>query len=309
MWKKQGLVYCPDGSMWWSKSFAILPTPDVLEDRLRVYFGTVDDEVVGRVGYVDLALDDPSRIIDVGKEPSLDVGELGCFDDSSVTPSCVVEHYGTRYLYYIGWQNCVNVPHMMFIGLANDSGDGWSWQRLSAVPILDRTEQEPFWRTAIYVRASRDWPIGIKMTGWYSSGLSWWSKGESRPYPSYGIRVVRSRNGIDWQGDECFALTPEAESGEFGFGRPWVVKDDIYKMWYSIRTVPGPTYRIGYAESADGSDWERKDHLAGIDVSDEGWDSEMVCYTAIVDLPIGRIMLYCGNGHGKGGFGWAIWEP
>jgi len=92
-------------------------------------------------------------------------------------------------------------------------------------------------------------------------------------------------------------------------GRPWVVKDEIYKMWYSIRTRD-LKYKIGYAESGDGVAWKRKDHLAGISVSADPltWDSQMVCYPCVVDLPLGRVMFYNGNGHGIHGFGWAVWE-
>jgi hypothetical protein len=77
-------------------------------------------------------------------------------------------------------------------------------------------------------------------------------------------------------------------------------------MWYSIRF--GKTYRIGYAESTDGVDWQRKDNQVGIDVSDAGWDSEMIEYPCVFDHAGERYMLYNGNGFGKTGFGLAILE-
>ena len=43
-------------------------------------------------------------------------------------------------------------------------------------------------------------------------------------------------------------------------------------------------YRIGYAWSNDQIHWHRKDELAGIDVSDCGWDSEMICYPHVVTI-------------------------
>ena len=51
-------------------------------------------------------------------------------------------------------------------------------------------------------------------------------------------------------------------------------------MWYSYR---GDAYRIGYAESVDGLEWERKDEEAGIDVSADGWDSEMIEYPCVFE--------------------------
>ena len=52
----------------------------------------------------------------------------------------------------------------------------------------------------------------------------------------------------------------------------------LWKMWYSYR---GDRYHIGYAESYDGINWTRKDEKAGIDISETGFDSDMVlsaCY-------------------------------
>ena len=34
-------------------------------------------------------------------------------------------------------------------------------------------------------------------------------------------------------------------------------------------------------ESEDGVNWQRKDNKVGVDVSNEGWDSEMICYPAV----------------------------
>jgi hypothetical protein len=80
-------------------------------------------------------------------------------------------------------------------------------------------------------------------------------------------------------------------------------------MWYSYRAQKNiDTYRIGYAESNDGISWVRKDEEIGIDVSNEGWDSEMICYPYIFDHNGKRYMLYNGNGYGKTGFGLAVLE-
>jgi hypothetical protein len=83
-----------------------------------------------------------------------------------------------------------------------------------------------------------------------------------------------------------------------------VVRDpDMYRMWYCYR---GDRYRIGYAESPDGLVWQRKDEQAGIDVSSEGWDSEMLAYPHVFDHEGQRYMLYNGNDYGKTGIGLAV---
>ena len=89
----------------------------------------------------------------------------------------------------------------------------------------------------------------------------------------------------------------------------------LYKMWYAkrkksdYRTNIKNSYRIGYAESNDGIKWIRKDSLMKkFDISNDGWDSEMICYPFIFDHKGKRYMLYNGNGYGKTGFGLAVTE-
>jgi hypothetical protein len=82
-------------------------------------------------------------------------------------------------------------------------------------------------------------------------------------------------------------------------------------MWYSYRggvdyrTNPQASYRIGYAQSKDGISWTRMDDSAGIDVSSEGWDAEMIEYPHVVQHHRTRYMFYNGNKFGESGFGFA----
>ena len=78
-------------------------------------------------------------------------------------------------------------------------------------------------------------------------------------------------------------------------------------MLYSSRTV-SKGYRLGYAESDDGLVWERKDEEVGIDVSENGWDSKMICYASEVKYKDRLYMFYNGNNCGETGFGYAVLE-
>src|SRR5206468_11075677 len=61
--------------------------------------------------------------------------------------------------------------------------------------------------------------------------------------------------------------------GEYAIGRPCVRRDgDRYRMWYCYR---GDAYRIGYAESADGLTWIRKDHEFQLTGPSAGFDVEI----------------------------------
>jgi predicted GH43/DUF377 family glycosyl hydrolase len=65
-------------------------------------------------------------------------------------------------------------------------------------------------------------------------------------------------------------------------------------------------YRIGYASSTDLINWKRDDSKAGIDVSQDGWDSEMISYPHVFELDSRIYMAYLGNQVGRFGFGLAV---
>ncbi len=298
-WQKHGLVYAPQEDLWWAKSHAYLPTADIIENEsIRVYFAGLDENKFGRIGYVDLDIDDPTHVLFLTREPILDLGKLGTFDDSGVNPSCIVKVNNKDYLYYVGWQRTQRVPYMSFAGLAISNDNGDSFQKYSCVPILERITSEPFIRSATTIIEEN----GI-FRMWYVSAFDWINLGDQL-YPSYVVRHTRSTDGIHWdnQSELCIDFSSEYE---FGFGRPWVVKDgSVYKMWYSVRSKTEP-YRLGYAESLDGLTWERKDEEVGITRSETGWDSEMICFPCVVDVAGKRYMFYNGNRHGATGFGYA----
>lgn len=125
---------------------------------------------------------------------------------------------------------------------------------------------------------------------------------DGRARHSYHIRYADSDDGLNWRRLGRVCIDFQAQN-EYAISRPSVVRDpDMYRMWYSHR---GAGYRIGYAESDDGVVWTRKDEEAGIDVSLEGWDSEMIEYPCVFDHGARRYMLYNGNGYGATGIGLA----
>ncbi|HEY5774234.1 MAG TPA: hypothetical protein VIS75_16465, partial [Chitinophagaceae bacterium] len=63
-----------------------------------------------------------------------------------------------------------------------------------------------------------------------------------------------------------------------------------------------------YAYSDDLRSWQRDDDNAGLDVSNEGWDSEMLCYPHIFSCDEKIYLLYNGNEFGRFGFGLAVLE-
>lgn len=301
-WKKKSRIYVPSGEYDWMQEFAMLPTPILLEDKLRVYTGFCTKDNVGRIGYVDVDPADPGKILYVSETPVLEIGSDGCFDDNGVVPVSVYfnEEQNKIYLYYIGFQKGVKVPYYMFCGLAVSDNRGDTFYRYSKALILDRTDNETFARCGVYVLKEHDifkmWYIGSYKEGWTISN------GKLRPL--YVMEYMKSLDGIHWDMEpvECMRFQ---NNDEHGFGRPYVWKDDgIYKMMYSVRTY-SRGYYIGYAESKDGIKWIRKDKEAGIELSDFGWDSENLSYPYLYAYKDQTYLFYNGNGCGKTGFGYA----
>ncbi|MEM7525864.1 MAG: hypothetical protein AAF360_19335 [Pseudomonadota bacterium] len=76
-------------------------------------------------------------------------------------------------------------------------------------------------------------------------------------------------------------------------------------MWFAHK---GDAYRLGYAVSENGVDWERLDHLVDFDVADAGFDTDMIEYAVIVSYAGRRFMFYNGNNYGFDGVGVAVEE-
>ena len=138
---------------------------------------------------------------------------------------------------------------------------------------------------------------------WYGSTENWSSDNGEMVHV---IKYATSEDGTNWK-KHGLAIPFEIGVAQ-AFSRPTVIKDENnYHMWFSYRSGDGTKYRIGYAHSIDGLKWNRKEN-SGIDVSEDGWDSEMICYPFVFDHKEKLYMLYNGNNYGKTGFGLAVLE-
>lgn len=299
-WTKLGRIFCPAGDSDWMHSHATVPVAEHLQgSEFRIYFGSRDHYNRSYTGWVDVDLENPGKVLDFSRTPTLAPGELGCFDDSGAMPTWLAHWQGTRYLYYIGWNLGVTVPFRNSIGLAV-SQDGETFARYAQGPIMDRTALEPHFCASCCVLPGTDvWRM------WYLSCVQW-STSNGHAQHHYHIKYAESDDGIVWRRNGRVAIDFQHEN-EYAISRPSVIHDkDGWRMWYSWR---GENYRIGYAESDDGIHWVRQDALAGINASATGWDSDMIEYPYVFDHDGQRFMLYNGNDYGRSGFGLAILDP
>lgn len=306
VWMKSGLIFSPPEHHEWIMSHASIPTVDRHEDNvLRIYFGPRDAQGRTLTTFIDVDPRDPSNIFHFHDTPILSLGKPGTFDDNGVMPSCVLNYNGKKFFFYIGWNLGVTVPYRLAIGLAVSEDNGLTFKRVHDGPILDRNPDDPYFTTTPFVIIENGiWRM------WYTSATNWITV-QNRLEAVYTIKYAESSDGIDWRRNNITCM-PYKFDGEC-LARPTVIKEaHLYKMWYSyrgsvnFRTNKEASYRIGYAESNDGISWTRKDSEVGIDISDGEWDSEMLAYSYVYQEYDFLQMLYCGNGFGKSGFGYAV---
>ncbi len=278
----------------------------VNENFFRIYFSTRNEEGKSYPAYAVFERNS-WELIELCSEPLLEWGRPGTFDDSGIMFSSLVRNGENIYAYYIGWNQCFPVSYHLSIGLAVSSDGGRTFEKYSDGPLLDRSLEEPIFNTAPCVLLDSDmWEM------WYVS-CSHWIQGEGKMEPVYNVQYASSFDGVHWKKDKaksCISCRQDE-----AIGRPWVIKENnMYKMWYSYRKTldyrvnKENSYKIGYAESVNGRDWERKDEMAQIDLSETGWDSQMLCYNSVFQENGKLYMLYNGNLFGKTGFGVAKWE-
>jgi hypothetical protein len=301
-WEKLGIVFNGSGQTPQMIRGGRAPVPLLIRDDLyRIYFASYDPEGRGRVFYLELNLESPQNICVLETRPVVDIGATGYFDDNGIIPSDIVRVGELLYLYTIGFSVKNKLMFDAASGLAVSRDQGLSFDKVRG-PVLDRGVDDPcFAASPTIMREGDKWRM------WYVSCDRWEPEnGRFRHY--YNIKHRYSSDGIYWE-PRASVCIDYANSYEYAISRPSVIRDPdgLYRMWYSFRSQPSiSTYRIGYAESHDGLKWIRMDDRSGINVSDSGWDSEMICYPRVFRHKNCLYMLYNGNSYGRSGFGLAV---
>lgn len=301
-WRKLGLLYCPSSLNRHPKllSHAANPLPVHIDENLyRIFFSSRDEKNRSSVGAVDI--DIVKRI--VIKEhfaPFFEHGaEHSFFADGISIGNC----YSVN-----------NINYMLFMGWQNPIGGHWRGDIGRFIVeknlTLSLDSDKPFMACNSVDTISLSYPwVNKNKHGdfdmWYGSTNTWDAgNGEMLHVINYALSV----DGHNWS-RKGLAVPFELGVAQ-AFSRPCVV-DGLqggYEMWFSYRNGKGDSYRIGLAVSTDGQSWTLALDKVGIDISSDGWDSEMIEYPFVFDHGGQRYMLYNGNSYGKTGFGLAVLE-
>lgn len=298
-WEKLGIIPFPKGGPKWMSSHCYIPTPILLNEKvIRIFAAFWDKDSVGRIGFIDVSALNPLEVIDFSEEPCLDIGDSGSFDDKGVSPLSMVHKNDTLYLFYVGWQRVEGVRYLLFTGLATSKNGGKSFTRTKKTPILDRIDSELLVRAGagvIYDEESNLWKM-IYAAGSDTININ------QKIVPTYSYHYLETKDPHDWSSKPKLAISPNVAAKEFGFGRPYILKDKKgYKMLYCIRSLDR-LYSLGYAESLDMIVWERKDELLS-DFNEKlfEFDREMRFAPWVLSTKKDTFLFYNGNDYGRSG--------
>ncbi len=302
-WQKLGLLYDPSAET--DRSPALLthaanPLAVHMDgDVFRVFYSGRDAKQRSSVGGVDIDIVQRTVVAD-HREPFFAAGPPDSFYADGVSIGNCYEAGGKRYILFMGWQTPADQHWYGEMGrlVLTDEGtldlDGTG-------PFMKRDEIDPISVSYPWVMGSDD--AGYEM--WYGSTRTWdGGNGEM----VHVINHATSENGQVWT--KFGQAVPAPLGTAQAFSSPTVVSGPgrSLEMWFSYRGAPPRTYRIGHATSPDGFEWSLDLDGNTVDVSDSGWDSEMVEYPYVFEHAGSRYMLYCGNGYGRSGFGLARWR-
>lgn len=296
-WIKKGQVFQCSNTHPLLVSHASNPLPVFLKgDIYRVYFSGRDVQNKSSVGYVDWNVE-TGEIFKEAEAPVFTFGKENSFYSHGVSIGNLYANNGNDYILFMGW----NIPE-------NQHWRGDIGRLKIKDSVFEICPDSPFLGTDVEDPVSLSYPFVVwhedKYKMWYGSTVDWYTENGEM------LHVIKYATSLDGENWTKHGIAIPYELGEAqAFSRPTVLIDAKgYHMWYSYRKGDGTKYRIGYAYSSDGIQWERKHDQVGIDVSEQGWDSEMICYPFVFQHNDKTILLYNGNNFGKEGFGWAILE-
>jgi predicted GH43/DUF377 family glycosyl hydrolase len=313
-WKKLGQVFDPQlhNTPSWMHEFAQAPSVIIFDDFIIVYFSCrpkPDDngQYTSYSAYVDLNRNNFFDILDVAKQPILELGKLGTFDEFGTYPASVIKEDNVYRVYYAGWTRCESVPFNTAIGVGFSNDEGKTFNKIGDGPILSYSPNEPFVLSGPKIRKFND-----KWYLFYIAG-SKWIIDNGKPEPVYKIRMATSSDGLNWNKLDKDLIEPVVEINEAQASPDVFFLNGQYHMFFCYRHSTNYRgkkngYRIGYAYSNDLIHWTRDDAKVGIDVSHVGWDSEMISYPHVFELDGEIYMFYLGNSVGRNGFGAAKLE-
>lgn len=291
--------------------FSQSPQAVELKDRVRVYFCsrmTDSNHTFKSYAYFAEFTKDMAECLGVSKDPIIELGGLGTFDEHGIFPFSPLYHGGRWTAYTCGWSRRQSVSVETAIGHAVSFNEGLTFEKLDPGPIVAASLKEPFLVGDAFVRYFQG-----QYHMWYMFGTKWQYYDNSKtPERTYKIGHSTSKDGVHWSGHDGTSIIPDKLNENESLALPSVMYFNgkyhmcfCYRESSDFRAGGDRGYKIGYAYSTDLKIWHRDDELLKFESNslESMWDNQMQCYPnfcIINDVPH---LFYNGNEFGKHGFG------
>lgn len=297
-WHKLGRLFEPAGSHPKLLTHAANPLPLQVQGNIyRIFYSGRDVSNRSSIAWVDFDID-ARTIARAPEEPAFVHGPSDSFYSHGVSIGNCYGAGDRRYMLFMGWAIRPNEHWRGEIGRLAVGRD-LDLRLANSAPILGLGPADPISLSYPWIEPQDDGSFRM----WYGSTETWDAGNGEMLHP---IKAAISDDGEIWR--RTGLAIPYQLGVAQAFSRPTIIVDKTgqYHAWFSYRGMPGRTYRIGHAVSQQGERWELQMDNGALDVSPQGWDSEMVEYPYVFRHGSSLYMLYNGNGFGKSGFGLAI---
>lgn len=308
MWERQGKFF--DGI----DGRAQCPVVDILNDGFwRIYFSHRDGNDHSYTSYIDVEEGNPENVLRSSEVPVISPGPRGSVDQAGAMATSIISNGASKYLYYIGWSQRLDVPYFNTTCVAVSSLEGSNWHKIG--PILGPDIMDDGYSGTFYPVINHS---KTRWTGIYLSCFEW-VKIDGRIEPRYNLKRAESQDGTNWTKTGDTVIDIETEHGGASQMTVWYNHmKSMYQGWYSLRDAKNYrdnaeySYRIRYAESFDLTKWEYEfmslENCLYPTGDPNDWDGIMCCYPCVVTHENKLYMFYNGNGFGQTGIGYATWE-
>ncbi len=262
----------------WDSYFILDPCVLKLGDRYYMWYTGYD----GRNLRIGLATGSNGKNWNKNtKNPLLELGASDSWEGTHIYNPCVVKVEDKLYMWYAGARVLKKGGWYVSIGLATSSGDGISWKKSPANPVL--SPEEGWESHSIFG------PCVLEVDGRYQM---WYAAGEI----PRGIGLATSYDCQSWVKHDSNPILkgiPGTWEND-GMDRPCVIKkDSMYYMYYS--GINGLNTRIGLATSKDGKNWHKSETNPVLDLDKNAWDDTYAADCWVMKMGNEYYMWYRGH--------------